>query len=146
MLTTPYAQEVWNIISILPVSSDMKSKIDEVKNWETFLQGGIYKELYLLRIIETMRLEEWERFIDNNGVKSITNKLNSNINQEIDIEFLKSLTDILFKCICSEKKDPRLFAPETLNQISLQLIELLNKLIIYSIKVKDDGEDVLNRK
>ena len=111
MLTTPYAQEVWNIISILPVSSDMKSKIDEVKNWETFLQGGIYKELYLLRIIETMRLEEWERFIDNNGVKSITNKLNSNINQEIDIEFLKSLTDTLFKCICSEKKDPRLFAP-----------------------------------
>lgn len=81
MLTTEYAQEVWSIVSTLPVSEAMKFKIDEVKNWEQFLQGGIYKELYLLRIIEAMKIEEWERFIENNGVKSITNKLNTKIEQ-----------------------------------------------------------------
>lgn len=89
-------------------------------------------------------MDEWESFIENNGVKSITNKLKTTISQEIDIEYLKSLSNILIKCICSEKKDPKLFVSETLNEITGQLIELLSKLISYSIN-KSESEDSGNR-
>lgn len=51
---------------------------------------------------------------------------------------------ILIKCICSEKKDPKLFVSETLNEITGQLIELLSKLISYSIN-KSESEDSGNR-
>lgn len=43
LLSTDYSQDVWNIVSILPISEEMKTKIAKVTNWETFLQGGIYK-------------------------------------------------------------------------------------------------------
>lgn len=79
-----------------------------------------------------MAVNEWEKFIGNNGMKAVASKLNYSINSEIDVKYLNSLTAILIKCICSEKKSPEMFSEVSLKDIVKKLILMFIKLLDYS--------------
>jgi hypothetical protein len=42
-LSTDYSQDAWKIVSVLPISEEMKIRISKINDWRIFLSGGIYK-------------------------------------------------------------------------------------------------------
>lgn len=60
----------------------------------------MYRELYILRVVETMDREEWLReFIEKSGAKTLLDKLRQDfqLRTEVDTEYLSTLTRLLLR-------------------------------------------------
>lgn len=99
LLSTEVCNLAWQLLSQLPISSEFKENIEKAESWEELLSGGVYRELYLLRVIETMSSEEWAQFIVKGGIKSISKKLDHTLrlNTEVELDYLRVLTRLLHR-------------------------------------------------
>lgn len=100
LLSTECSDGVWQLLSQLPISPQFKETIEKAQSWEELISGGVYRELYILRVVETMDREEWLReFIEKSGAKTLLDKLRQDfqLRTEVDTEYLSTLTRLLLR-------------------------------------------------
>ena len=100
LLSTEASIVVWQLLSQLPISQQFKDKIEKAESWEELISGGVYRELYILRVVESMHEEEWVlEFITKGGAKTLLNKLSGEISlrTEVEVDYLCTLTRLLLR-------------------------------------------------
>lgn len=53
--------------------------------------------MYIIRIIETLKSTEWERFVKSGGIKALLKKLDTKVKAVFEKQYIKSVIVLIYK-------------------------------------------------